>query len=89
MRTIRRELDGKVPLIGFSGSPWTVGTYMVEGGSSREFPNIKGLAKEEPKVLEEMLTQGRGDNDRLPQCPDRGGRAGHPDLRHLGFGART
>ena len=32
VRTIRRELDGAVPLIGFSGSPWTVGTYMVEGG---------------------------------------------------------
>jgi len=55
--TIRRELDGKVPLIGFAGSPWTVGTYMVEGGSSREFPNIKGLAKEDPALLDEMLAK--------------------------------
>ena len=55
VRTIRRELDGMVPLIGFAGSPWTVGTYMVEGGSSREFPTIKGLAKEDPAVLDEML----------------------------------
>ena len=55
VRTIRRELDGKVPLIGFAGSPWTVGTYMVEGGSSREFPTIKGLAREDPAVLDEML----------------------------------
>jgi uroporphyrinogen decarboxylase len=56
VRTIRRELDGMVPLIGFAGSPWTVGTYMVEG-SSREFPTIKGLAKEEPAVLDEMLAK--------------------------------
>ena len=57
VRTIRRELDGRVPLIGFAGSPWTVGTYMVEGGSSREFPTIKGLAREEPAVLDEMLAK--------------------------------
>ncbi len=52
---IRRELDGKVPLIGFAGSPWTVGTYMVEGGSSREFPTIKGLAADDPATLEKLL----------------------------------
>jgi uroporphyrinogen decarboxylase len=52
---IRRELDGQVPLIGFAGSPFTVGTYMVEGGSSREFPTIKGLAKESPAVFEKLL----------------------------------
>ncbi len=55
VRTIRRELNGEVPLIGFAGSPWTVGTYMVEGGSSREFALIKGLAKDDPAALEELL----------------------------------
>ncbi len=55
VRTIRRELDGKVPLIGFAGSPFTVGTYMVEGGSSREFPTIKGLAAEAPEVLDHLM----------------------------------
>ncbi len=52
---VRRELDGAVPLIGFAGSPWTVATYMVEGGSSREFSRIKGLAADEPALLDELL----------------------------------
>jgi uroporphyrinogen decarboxylase len=55
VRTIRKELDGQVPLIGFAGSPWTVGTYMVEGRSSRDFKTIKGLAAEDPAVLETLL----------------------------------
>jgi uroporphyrinogen decarboxylase len=55
VRTIRRELNGDVPLIGFAGSPFTVGTYMVEGGSSREFPTIKALAKEAPEALDHLM----------------------------------
>jgi len=55
VRTIRRELNGDVPLIGFAGSPFTVGTYMVEGGSSREFPTVKALAKESPDVLDHLM----------------------------------
>ncbi len=55
VRTIHRELDGSVPLIGFAGSPWTVATYMVEGGSSREFETIKGLANDDPVALSALL----------------------------------
>lgn len=55
VRTVRRELDGSVPLIGFAGSPWTVATYMVEGGSSREFKTIKGLADNDPAALSTLL----------------------------------
>ena len=55
VRTIRRELNGSVPLIGFAGSPWTVATYMVEGQSSREFATIKGLAAENPDALSMLL----------------------------------
>ncbi len=55
VRTIRRELNGDVPLIGFAGSPFTVGTYMVEGGSSREFPTIKAIAKDTPELLDHLM----------------------------------
>jgi uroporphyrinogen decarboxylase len=56
VRLIRRELNGRVPLIGFAGSPWTVGTYIVEGGSSREFSNIKAMMYNEPATLHALLT---------------------------------
>jgi uroporphyrinogen decarboxylase len=53
--TIRRELQGKVPLIGFSGSPWTLATYMVEGGSSRSFGRVKAMLYEQPAAAHELL----------------------------------
>ncbi len=55
VRTIRRELDGRVPLIGFSGSPWTLATYMVEGGGSKEFAKVKGMMYSEPALMHQLL----------------------------------
>lgn len=55
VRTIRRELKGEVPLIGFSGSPWTLATYMVEGGSSKAFTKIKKMMYTEPYLLHALL----------------------------------
>ncbi|GBL04620.1 uroporphyrinogen decarboxylase [Glaciecola sp. KUL10] len=55
VRTIRKNLKGEVPLIGFSGSPWTLATYMVEGGSSKAFTKIKKMAFAEPEVLHALL----------------------------------
>ncbi|UTA48565.1 uroporphyrinogen decarboxylase [Simiduia sp. 21SJ11W-1] len=54
--TIRRELNGRVPLIGFSGSPWTLATYMVEGGSSKDFRRAKTMAFNQPEVMHQLLT---------------------------------
>jgi len=53
--TIRKALDGRVPLIGFSGSPWTLATYMVEGGSTKEFAHIKGLMYSDPASAHLLL----------------------------------
>lgn len=56
VRLIRRELNGAVPLIGFSGSPWTLATYMVEGGSSRDFARTKAMLYDQPAVMHQLLS---------------------------------
>ena len=55
IRVIRRELGGKVPLIGFSGSPWTLACYMVEGGGSDNYSKIKAMAFNRPDLLHRLL----------------------------------
>lgn len=55
VRLIHSELHGEVPLIGFAGSPWTLATYMVEGGPSKEFSLIKGLMYDDPETLHHLL----------------------------------
>ena len=57
VRTIRRELDGRVPLIGFSGSPWTLATYMVEGGSTKTFSLSKGMMFDQPQLMHALLAK--------------------------------
>jgi uroporphyrinogen decarboxylase len=55
VRLIRRTLDNRIPLIGFSGSPWTLATYMVEGSSTKTYSKVKGMLYNEPRLLHRML----------------------------------
>jgi uroporphyrinogen decarboxylase len=55
VRTIRKALDGSVPLIGFAGSPWTLATYMVEGRGGHDFQLVKKMAYDAPEVMEHLL----------------------------------
>ncbi len=55
VRLIRKELGGRLPLIGFSGSPWTLATYMVEGSSSKEYAKVKGMMFDRPDLMHSLL----------------------------------
>ena len=52
---IRKELNGSVPLIGFSGSPWTLATYMIEGGGSKDFRLAKQFLYDHPEAMHLLL----------------------------------
>lgn len=55
VRLIRRELHGRVPLIGFAGSPWTLACYMIEGAGSSSFSRPKALAWDDPQTMHKLL----------------------------------
>ena len=55
VRLIRRELDGQVPLIGFSGSPWTLACYMVEGAGSDDYRLVKTMMYSRPDLMHRIL----------------------------------
>lgn len=56
IQLVNRELDSKVPLVGFCGSPWTLAAYMVEGQSQLGFPQIKAMQAAAPQLLHKLLT---------------------------------
>jgi uroporphyrinogen decarboxylase len=55
MRLVRRELDGKLPVIGFGGTPWTLAAYLVEGGGSKHFEHLLAWSYSDPEGLAVLL----------------------------------
>lgn len=55
VRLIKKELDGRVPLIGFSGAPFTVASYIIEGGGSKEYKNCKKMMWQAPEVWDALM----------------------------------
>jgi uroporphyrinogen decarboxylase len=55
MRLVRRELDGKLPVIGFGGTPWTLSAYLIEGGGSKHFEHLLAWSYSDPEGLAVLL----------------------------------
>ncbi|MFW6176029.1 MAG: uroporphyrinogen decarboxylase family protein, partial [Acidobacteriota bacterium] len=55
LRLVVRELDGRVPVLGFAGGPWSIAAYLVQGQGKREFPGLRALAVREPEAADELL----------------------------------
>jgi Uroporphyrinogen-III decarboxylase len=78
---VKRDLEGRAPLIGFSDAPFTRAAYAIEGGSSRDHRLTKALMYAEPQAWRELMERPDGAGERLSDCADRGRCGCRADLR--------
>ena len=79
-----KELEGKIPLIGFSGAPFTLASYMIEGGHSKNYILTKGLMYQNRPAWDALDGEDFRGVDPVSQCPDPGGGSGPSAFRLLG-----
>ena len=76
IRLLRRELDGRVPLIGFGGAPFTLAAYAIEGGPSTNYARTKAFMYAQPAAWHRLCDRFAAADRRLPAGADRSRRAG-------------
>ena len=85
IRIVRRELEPRgIPVIGFAGAPFTLASYAIEGGTSKDFTRTKAFMLSEPAAWKRLLTQARHGPGRLPPRAGPRGRGGAAGVRLLG-----
>ena len=84
VREIKRALSGRVPLIGFAGSPFTLACYMIEGAGSSDFATVRRMAYRPSRSAATSRRCECARGGRLSRRADRGGRRCGDDLRHVG-----
>ena len=84
IRLLRRELDGRVPLIGFGGAPFTLAAYAIEGGPSTNYTRTKAFMYAQPRAWHRLCERLGVDDGRLHARADRSRCAGDSDLRLVG-----
>ncbi len=90
IRLVRAELESRdVPVIGFAGAPFTLASYAIEGGASKDFAKTKAFMLSEPAAWKRLLGKLDDRSGRLPARTSEGGSSGTPGLRLVGrAGAR-
>ena len=84
IRLLRQELDGRTPVIGFCGAPFTLAAYLVQGEGKEGFGAAKTMMYRDPAAARVAAGEADADDDRLPAAAGAGRRAGAADLRLVG-----
>ena len=84
IRIVRKELDRRIPLIGFSGAPFTLASYIVEGGHSKNYTLTKGMMYQDRPAWDRLMERAFRGLNSIPECADPGRSTGPSAFRFLG-----